>query len=115
LLQPTRAKGLFASPTTIDSPEDGSYDDWLTPIAAKNWIADAQITPDCLVTKEQCSVLLSGISLLSPESNILSAGGVNRFGEVALVRNSPEGDICPAGVLTRLSSLGVLNDSKNVA
>ena len=60
-------------------------------------------------------MLLSGISLLSPESNILSAGGVNRFGEVALVRNSPEGDICPAGVLTRLSSLGVLNDSKNVA
>jgi hypothetical protein len=29
-------------------PEDESFDDWLAPIAAKNWIADAQITPDCL-------------------------------------------------------------------
>ena len=40
-------------------PEDESFDDWLAPIAAKNWIADAQITPDCLATKEQCSVYLS--------------------------------------------------------
>ena len=48
-------------------PEDESFDDWLAPIAAKNWIADAQITPDCLATKEQCSVYLSGISLLSPD------------------------------------------------
>jgi hypothetical protein len=39
--------------------EDESFDDWLAPIAAKNWIADAQITPDCLATKEQCSVYLS--------------------------------------------------------
>jgi hypothetical protein len=40
-------------------PEEESFDDWLEPIAAKNWIADAQITPDCLATKEQCSVYLS--------------------------------------------------------
>jgi hypothetical protein len=40
-------------------PEDESFDDWLAPNAAKNWIADAQITPDCLATKEQCSVYLS--------------------------------------------------------
>jgi hypothetical protein len=47
-------------------PEEESFDDWLAPIAAKSWIADAQIIPDCLATKEQCSVYLSGISLLSP-------------------------------------------------
>jgi hypothetical protein len=50
--------------------EEESFDDWLAPIAAKNWIADAQITPDCLATKEQCSVYLSVISLLSPEGDI---------------------------------------------
>jgi hypothetical protein len=55
-------------------PEDESFDDWLAPIAAKNWIADAQITPDCLATKEQCSVYLSRIYLLSPEGDICTAG-----------------------------------------
>ena len=56
------------------SPEDEGFDDWLTPIADKNWIADAQITPDCLATKEQCSVYLSGIFPLSPEGDTLGTG-----------------------------------------
>jgi hypothetical protein len=51
-------------------PKDESIDDWLAPIAVKNWIADAQITPDRLATKEPYSVQLSEISLLSPEGDI---------------------------------------------
>ena len=60
-------------------PEDESFDDWLAPIAAKNWTADAQITPDCLATKEHCSVYLSRIYLLSPEGNICLPVCVSHF------------------------------------
>jgi hypothetical protein len=55
-------------------PEDECFDDWLAPIAAKNWIADAQITPDCLATKEQCSVYLSEISLFGPNGPHILVG-----------------------------------------
>ena len=80
------------------SPEDESFDDWLAPITAKNWIADAQITPDCLATKEQCSVYLSGISLLSPEGDICLPVCVSHSGKTTLVLNSPDGRHMPAGV-----------------
>ena len=50
---------LKSTAEQLEVPDAQSLADWLAPIAARSWVADAQITPDVLATKRQCAVYLS--------------------------------------------------------